>query len=53
MRRIVMPNTFVYVTPDNVVAAWIQVKYLDDYGNWQPFTNTDEFLKLTGLHHRM
>jgi hypothetical protein len=53
MKRIVMPDTFVYVTPDNTVAAWVRVKWLDDDGNWHPLIDKDVFLALTGPHQRM
>jgi hypothetical protein len=53
MRRIVMPDTFVYVTSDNTVAAWVRVKWLDDDGNWHPLIDKDVFLALTGPHQRM
>ena len=47
-RRPVAKDTFVYVTSKGEVAAWVQVKHMDQYGRWSPLTDRQQFLALPG-----
>ena len=52
MRRPVPQDTFVYITNKNEVAAWVQVKHMDERGHWSPMTDRTMFLDLTGRQQR-